>query len=65
MNKIESLIKSKEQYSLVFKPNEMFYVSVGINRKRWGQIYRGEFSPTVKELKAVAAYFEIEVTELI
>ncbi|MBW6536603.1 MAG: helix-turn-helix transcriptional regulator [Mariniphaga sp.] len=65
MNKIEKIIKSKEHGCFVFKPDREFYNMVGINRKRFGQIYRGEISPTVTEAKALANYFQVEVTELI
>ncbi len=65
MNKIEKIIKGKEHGCFVFKPDREFYSMVGINRKRFGQIYRGEISPTVTEAKALANYFNVEVTELI
>lgn len=65
MNKIENYIKTKEQKSFVFTPCTEFYQAVGINRKRWGQIYRGEIDPSITEAKAIANYFSIDVTELI
>ncbi len=64
MEKIKSVIKSKEQKCFRFHPNQNFYSAVGINQKRWGQIYRGEIEPTISEAKAIASYFEVEITEL-
>ena len=65
MNKIECIIKSKEHHCFVFKSDKIFYKVVGINRKRWGQIYRGDIEPTLSEAKAIAQYFEVDITELI
>ena len=65
MNKINEMIKKKERGSFVFKPDRVFYRTVGINQKRFGMIYRGEISPTIDEAKALAEYFDIEITELI
>lgn len=64
MNKIKRIVKSKEQHGYIFIPNHEFYQATGINRKRWGMIYRDEVSPTIDELKAIAAYFEIDLTKL-
>jgi|APSaa5957512622_1039677.scaffolds.fasta_scaffold82499_3 hypothetical protein len=65
MNKIKYIIKSKENGCFIFRPDKVFYDAVGINRKRWGQIYRGDIEPTIKEVKAIAQYFEVNITELI
>ena len=65
MEKIKSIIKEKEQKCFRFHPGKHFYDAVKINQKRWGQIYRGETSPTIDELKSIASYFEVEVNELI
>ena len=58
---IKSIIKSKEIKCLVFTPNNEFYNTIGINQKRWGQIYRGEIEPTIIEAKNIANYFEFPV----
>ena len=65
MNSIKKLIKAKENKCMVFKPTSTFYNEIRINRKRWGQIYRGEVSPTVDELKLIAEFFNAELTKLI
>lgn len=65
MEKIINIIRSKEQNSFKFCPDHNFYIAVKINQKRWGQIIRGEYSPTIDELKSIANYFEVEITELI
>jgi hypothetical protein len=50
-----------ESENLVFKPTRKFYVSVGINSKRWGLIYRGDIEPTLSEIEAIANYFNLPV----
>ena len=64
MNKIKELIERKQDAFFQFKPNQEFYNKVGINRKRWGQISRGEIDPTITEAKAIADFFHFDVTEL-
>lgn len=65
MEKIQQLISEKEKECWLFHPKKMFYETVGINQKRWGQIYRGDIDPTISEAKAIAKYFEIDIIELI
>lgn len=65
MEKIKEIIKEKEKKCFLFCPNVNFYNSTGINRKRWGMIYRGTVDPTVPEAKAIADFFEVPFTELI
>jgi hypothetical protein len=65
MKEIEQIIKKKEISGFVFKPKKSFYEKVGIKQKRWGQIYRGEVPPNIIELKSIALFFGVEVTELI
>jgi hypothetical protein len=65
MTKIAEIIKTKEHKCFVFKPTSEFYSMVGINNRRWAQIYRGEIAPTLPEAKAIADYFEFDVTELL
>ncbi|WP_139279505.1 helix-turn-helix domain-containing protein [Tangfeifania diversioriginum] len=64
MSKISEIISNQEHKCFVFKPSPEFYAHVGINNRRWAQIYRGQVEPTLSEAKAIADYFEIEVTEL-
>ena len=64
MNKIKELIERKQEKFFQFKPNQEFYTQVGINRKRWGQINRGEVMPTITEAKSIADFFHFDVTEL-
>ena len=65
MKEIEQIIKKREISGFVFKPEKSFYEKVGINQKRWGQIYRGEVPPNIVELKSIALFFGVEITELI
>jgi hypothetical protein len=48
---------------LVFKPNKAFYETTKINKKRWSQIYKGEKSPIMEEIEALANYFKIPVQQ--
>lgn len=64
MESIKKLIVGKEEEFFQFVPNLEFYEKVKINRKRWGQIYRGEIIPTVTEANAIAAFFKFDVSEL-
>ena len=65
MNKILETIKQKEKTNFPFKPDREFYSKININRKRWGQIFRGETAPTLPEAKSIADFFEVSVTDLI
>jgi hypothetical protein len=64
MSKIKEIIARKEHKCFVFKPVPEFYEQVGINNRRWAQIYRGQTAPTLPEAKAIADYFEVDITEL-
>jgi hypothetical protein len=62
--KIKDLIERKQDKFFQFKPSVEFYIKVSINRKRWGQIHRGEIEPTITEAKAIADFFHFDVSEL-
>jgi len=64
MKEIEMIIKKREIPGFVFKPNKSFYEKVGIKQKRWGQIYRGDTSPNIIELKSIAQFFGVDIKEL-
>jgi len=64
MNSVKDLVESKQKKFFLFKPNQEFYDQIEINRKRWGQIYRGEISPTIAEAKAIADFFHFDINEL-
>ncbi|GAB4017743.1 hypothetical protein GCM10028808_50040 [Spirosoma migulaei] len=48
-----------------FKPDKKFYSIVGINRKRFAQLLRGETKMYTEEAKRLANLFEIPVTEIL
>ena len=54
--------------NLVFKPHISFYDSLGIRRKRFGQLVRGEKNPDSEEIKRLLEYFkqffEVKVDEM-
>ena len=63
MSKIQEVIKKKERNFFPFQPSRSFYEKININQKRWGMLTRGVASPTIDELKSIATFFEVEVTE--
>lgn len=65
MNKVLELIKSMERPNFPFVPNQILYDATGIKRKRFAKIIRGEISPTITELKAIADYFNVKLNSLI
>lgn len=65
MGRLKELISSKETDILKFQPPKTFYEHININKKRFWQLYRDEKPMTVKELKSLAEYFNIESSELI
>lgn len=65
MTKIQELIQKNERKYFPFHPSKFFYEDVKISQKRWGMLFRGDTSPTIDELKLIANFFEVEVTELI
>ncbi len=56
-NKLAARIDGTDNAQIVFRPSPDFYKTVAIGRKRFGQIYRGEKSPTVEELEGIAKHF--------
>lgn len=48
-----------------FKPNQEFYQKTGINRKRWGALFRGEVSPTLEEITRLSMVLRIPIERFI
>lgn len=46
-----------------FRPNQKFYETTGINRKRWGLIYSEKLEPTITEVDRISKYFGIPIIE--
>lgn len=65
MNEIANVLNKIGNGKLKFIPNPNFYKTVGIGRKRWGQIYRNEKSATLDELSQIAKYFGVSINDLI
>jgi len=55
----------QERFGGQFKPDQRFYEKVGINRKRFAQLLRGEKPLFAHEVKALAAFFDIPATDLL
>lgn len=63
--KIAKAIDGTDNIRVVFKPSAEFYKMVGIRRKRFGQLYRGEKSPLLSELEAISRHTAVAITDLI
>jgi len=64
MKTIKIMIEARETDVFKFKPYPAFYKAIGINRKRWGAIFRGESDPLVGELQRIADYFKVDIGDL-
>ena len=62
---IKSIIVEKGRPSFEFKPTLEFYNVVGIKRKRFAKMFRGEVSPTIDELVAICKYFNSNISKFI
>ena len=62
-NSISKTIESNSK--LVFVPNKFFYQETRINKKRWGQLYRGEKEPLLSEVKSISNFFNISVEKFL
>jgi len=65
MTKILEKLKNLEKPCFHFKPTKELYDFTGINRKRFGLIISGRIEPTFKEIKSIADFFKMEVSEFI
>lgn len=63
--RIATAIDGTERPNVVFKPTSDFYKEVGIKRKRFGQLYRGEKSPLLSELESIARFTNVSLNDLI
>ena len=64
-NKLATIIKQRETNAFRFKPNKAFFSEIGISQKRFGQLIRNEKEALPSELKAIADYFKVAITDLI
>lgn len=47
-----------------WKPNESTYERIGVKKKRFWQLVRGEKRPTIDEARALSELFHVPLTEL-
>ena len=47
-----------------WKPNEKTYERVGVKKKRFWQLVRGEKRPTIDEARALSSLFKVRITDL-
>ncbi|WP_139361720.1 hypothetical protein [Spirosoma sp. 209] len=55
----------QDKIGIAFKPDQRFYDRVGINRKRFGQVFRGEKPLMSYEVKALSEFLGVPVEDLI
>ena len=48
-----------------FRPDKKFYSLVGINRKRFGQLMRGDKQMYLEEAKKLAEVLQVPITDLL
>ncbi len=65
---ITALQRALNQYSESmggsWKPNEKTYERVGVKKKRFWQLVRGEKRPTIDEARALSSLFNVQITDL-
>lgn len=47
-----------------WKPNEQTYQLIGVKKKRFWQLVRGEKRPTIDEARALSELFNVPITDL-
>lgn len=65
MNNVANFIRKMEKKDFPFTPTPEFFKSIGVKKMRLRRILNDEVSPTLKEIEALASYFEVPVTEII
>lgn len=55
----------EERHSADFAPKRSFYARIAIGQKRFGSLKKGTESPTVEELRRLAAFFGCSIQDLI
>lgn len=63
--KFAAIIDGSTDTQIIFKPALGFYQAVGIGRKLFGQLFRGEKSPLLEELERLAHHFGQSVNDFI
>lgn len=63
--KIRCVIDGSPHPQVFFRPTRDFYKATGIGRKRFGALYRGEKSPTLSEIEAIAKQLDKSVSDFI
>ncbi|MGL5682583.1 MAG: hypothetical protein ACRDDZ_05935 [Marinifilaceae bacterium] len=48
-----------------FAPTKTFYEKVGINQKRWWELYRGEVQITDEEYLSLCNYFNVTIKDVV
>lgn len=58
------ILKHKICHPECFKPDRRFYKTTGIGQRRFGLLYRGEKTPTEKEIQNFCLYIGCSELEL-
>lgn len=60
----KALNQYKESIGGSWKPNEKTYERVGVKKKRFWQLVRGEKRPTIDEARSLSELFKVPLSEL-
>jgi hypothetical protein len=63
-NSICIITQSLDKPGFRFKPDHSFYLQTAINKKRFGQLMRGEKEPSITELKTLCKHFGYNIKNL-
>ena len=64
-NHILRILRKRFVYPEYFHPTAKFYEATGIRRRRFWMLYRGDVTPTGKELKSIVRHLEISGEDII
>ena len=60
------VLKYEDKIGCPFKPSKrLFYDVVGINQKRYGQLFRGDKELITSEVKSLSKFFNVSPLDLI
>ncbi|WP_374758842.1 helix-turn-helix domain-containing protein [Runella salmonicolor] len=63
-NRLQDVIRQRENEGFPFKPSNQFYRGLGIHKRRFGQFLRNEKQPNLEELARLANCFNVNPKDL-
>lgn len=64
MNKLSEVIASKETTAFKFKPNNLFFKTLGIGKKRFYAFLKNEVQPNLDEVDRIAKVLNVAPKDL-